>query len=78
MIKKNIIKKGFEVMKTIKFKKKTGSPRLPDGGVINCNGNGILNQNQVLMVMMVMPILVMMPILLPNQLLIMLMRCTWC
>ena len=25
----------------------TGSPRLPEGGVINCNGNGILNQNQV-------------------------------
>ena len=24
-----------------------GSPRLPEGGVINCNGNGILNQNQV-------------------------------
>lgn len=22
------------------------SPRLPEGGVINCNGNGILNQNQ--------------------------------
>ena len=25
----------------------SGSPRLPEGGVINCNGNGILNQNQV-------------------------------
>ena len=37
----------------------TGSPRLPEGGVINCNGNGILNQNQVLKVLMPMLMLLM-------------------